>query len=69
MAKQTIKALEERLKNLTELRECDAKQIRNLKEMAIKLTADNEALKADKTWLKSIHSDILQATAEMFRNR
>lgn len=34
-----------------------------------KLKSDNKALEADKQWLKSMHSNMLQATCEMFRNR
>lgn len=69
MAKPTIKALQEEVETLRELRKGDlehqqwqAKEVATLRDLV-------ETLKADKSWLKQMHSAMLQATAEMFRNR
>lgn len=69
MPKPTIKSLEDQISNLRELREGDAKIIEGIRREALILKAENEQLKLDKTWLKSMHSNMLQATSEMFRNR
>lgn len=69
MRKPTIKDLEKRISDLTRLITENANKQYSMNEEINRLRADNETLKADKQWLKSMHSGLLQATAEMFRNR
>lgn len=69
MPKQTIKALEAQVATLRELREGEARATDRLRQDITLLRAENESLKADKQWLKGMHSSMLQATSEMFRNR
>lgn len=69
MPKVTIKSLQEQLATVRELREGEARAVNSLRQEVMILKAENEGLKVDKAWLKSMHSNLLQATSEMFRNR
>lgn len=69
MLKVTIKSLTERLETVRELREGEARATDRLKQELAILKVENEVLKSDKAWLKAMHSNLLQATNEMFRNR
>lgn len=69
MPKVTIKSLQEQLATVRELREGEARATDRLKQDITLLRTENERLKADKQWLRGMHSSLLQATTEMFRNR
>lgn len=69
MPKVTIKSLQEQLATVRELREFEARANDRVNQDMVLLRAENESLKNDKQWLKVMHSALLQATAEMFRNR
>lgn len=69
MPKQTIKALEARIETVVALRNGDIEANQKIRGELEKLKAENEILKNDKQWLKSMHSSLIQATIEIFRKR
>lgn len=76
MPKVTIKSLQEALDTNRQLREGDRqhhlqtlKDLDYMKKRVAEITVENESLRSDKAWLKQMHSSLLQATSEMFRNR
>lgn len=69
MPKITIKALQAALDGSHKLREGDVKRLEWLTTEINRLREQVKALDNDKQWLKQMHSAVLQATAELFRNR
>lgn len=69
MKKKTIKELEHEIKCM-ELAHNENIKHQNWQSKEITLLRDLvKSLEIDKSWLKSMHSNMLQATAEMFRNK
>ncbi len=69
MSKPTIKSLQAQINTLRELREGEIGATERCKAELARIKAENELLRKDKEWLQRMHSSVLQATTEMFRNR
>lgn len=69
MAKATIASIQSEIATLRELREGDRKHMEWQSIELNRLRGLVTTLEADKKWLQQMHSAILQATAQLFRNR
>lgn len=61
--------LERTVKELRELRAGDMSLVNVTRNELDHIKAENESLRTDKTWLKSMLSNTIQTFPEIFRNR